>query len=133
MSAEVTVHKVTLDLDAFGRHGVVEVGGTDVANLVRGFTLTSKVNHLTQLTLDLVVTKGAKVDAGALVSVGAETAALLVELGWTPPTNEVAAELDGDIGTEWRSVVFCRNRPGRVCPKGLQPCDPCEINGDPQA
>lgn len=80
--SNVTAYTADIHADIAGR-GAIVVGGMDMSNCVRGFTLSSHVGGVTQLQLELVLP--AKVQAGALVEVDAETHALLVHLGWTPP------------------------------------------------
>ena len=44
-------------VDALGG-GTIEVGGHDISNAVRGFTLTSEVGHMPGILLDLLVFTG---------------------------------------------------------------------------
>jgi len=84
--SEITVRAVDIYAPV-GAGGSIVVGAgegiVDVAKLVAGFTLEGSANTIPELTLRLTLT--AKVRAGAHVQVDAETAALLVELGWTAP------------------------------------------------
>jgi len=79
-----TVYRADIDVSAVGT-GHVKVGDMDLSTLARGFALQAGVGEVTRLSLDLNLFHGAVIAAGAVVEVGAETAALLVELGWTPP------------------------------------------------
>jgi len=80
--------KVSVDARGLGR---VEVDGHDLKG-VRGFTLTSEVGCLPQITLDLhVYDVSTFAEADILVPSGvAET---LVALGWTPPHGQ-------EVGTD---------------------------------
>ncbi|MDX5564142.1 hypothetical protein PYK79_13400 [Streptomyces sp. ID05-04B] len=70
----------------------VEVNGRDVSRTIRGFTLDSKAGHRHQLSLDLVVETG-EIDGQAQAHIPADTAALLVDLGWTPPDDGQPVDL----------------------------------------
>jgi hypothetical protein len=63
----------------------LELDGHNIARQVTGFTLTGEGHQVPQLTLDLIPgdfdVKFPDVDA----AVDADTRALLVRLGWTPP------------------------------------------------
>lgn len=79
MDAEITV-------DAVGR-GELKLGGHDLARQVRGFALVSEAGKRTELHLNI---QAAPVTARGDVAVvlPEELQAVLVELGWTPPTDE---------------------------------------------
>ena len=89
-------------VDALGG-GTVEVGGHDISNAVRGFTLTSEVGRMPGILLDLLVFTGeAEVEGDVKVHVPHETAAALVALGWTPPPRLVKVDgvlAEGDAET----------------------------------
>ena len=81
-------------VDALGG-GTIEVGGHDISNAVRGFTLTSEVGHMPGILLDLLVFTGeTEVEGDVKVHVPDETAAALVTLGWTPPPRLVKVDAD---------------------------------------
>lgn len=77
--------KVQLRLDPTG-HGSVVVDGVDISRGVQGLSLRSRIDHLTELTLDLAVFDVAELDVeGATILVPDGTRDALVALGWTPP------------------------------------------------
>lgn len=84
----VTAYLADIEVSAAGT-GHIKVGDMDLSSLTRGFALHAGVGEVTRLSLDLNLFHGAIVAAGAVIEVGAETAALLVELGWTPPPASV--------------------------------------------
>ncbi|MFI1030747.1 hypothetical protein [Streptomyces sp. NPDC020951] len=77
------------DLD----RATVEIDGQDVSDAVRGFTLRGETGHVHQLTLDLFLTTGGEIDGNTEVHIPAATAALLVDLGWTPPDDGQPVDL----------------------------------------
>lgn len=79
-----TAYRADIEVDVTGK-GHLQVGDMDLSRLTRGFALQAGVGEVTRLSLDLQLFHGAVLKGGAVVEVGAETAALLVELGWTPP------------------------------------------------
>ncbi|MFU0241676.1 hypothetical protein ACKI1J_38800 [Streptomyces scabiei] len=89
-------------VDAVGG-GTIEVGGHDISNAVRGFTLTSEVGHMPGILLDLLVFTGeTEVQGDVKVHVPDETTAALVALGWTPPPRLVKVDgvlTEGDADT----------------------------------
>lgn len=80
-----------ISLDAIGC-GTVEIDGHDVSHTVRGLTLTSEVGCVPQLVLDLA-THTSEIDGQAHVHIPADTAAALVDLGWTPPDDGQPVDL----------------------------------------
>lgn len=77
-------------VDALGG-GTVEVGGHDISDAVRGFTLTGEVGHLPRLDLDLRVFT-IETEGDAQVHIPDDTAAALATLGWTPPPRLVKVD-----------------------------------------
>ena len=77
--------KAEIAVGATGNAGTLVVDGRDISHFTRRLLLTTGVGEVTRLELELLPTKGAAVFADAEVSIGEETAALLVRLGWTPP------------------------------------------------
>lgn len=80
-----------LSLDDIGG-GQVEIDGHDISDTVRGLTLKAGVGRVPQLVLDLRIHTG-EAEAEAVVHVPADTAAALVELGWTPPDDGQPVDL----------------------------------------
>lgn len=80
-----------ISLDATGG-GTVEVDGHDISHTVRGLTLKSDVGSEPQLVLDLTIHTG-EIDGQAHVHIPADTAATLVDLGWTPPDDGQPVDL----------------------------------------
>jgi hypothetical protein len=68
------VHTVTLD-------------GTDISHSLRGAILSIQPGEYPQLTLDPLVIHMDHATTQAHVRLDPETAALLADLGWTPPTG----------------------------------------------
>ena len=62
----------------------IEIDGQNVSDAVVGYRLDGRVGQRHQLTLDLLLHTG-EVDGQAQVHIPPATAALLVDLGWTPP------------------------------------------------
>lgn len=81
----MTTPKVKITADAIGQ-GSIEVDGQDLKG-VRGFTLSSEVGCVPQITLDLHV-YDVSTFAEADILVPANVAATLVKLGWTPPPGQ---------------------------------------------
>ena len=77
-------------LDALGG-GTVEVGGHDISDAVRGFTLTGEVGHMPRLGLDLRLFTS-EVEGDVQVHIPDETTATLAALGWTPPPRLVKVD-----------------------------------------
>lgn len=87
--------------------GTVEIDGTDISHTVQDVTLTARPGQLPTLRLDLVVYT-AEVDGEAVVSVPEETAAALVALGWTPPSEgDPRCTCKLPIGTEYGHTYAC--------------------------
>lgn len=84
-------HAARISLTDPGR-ATVEIDGQDVSDAVRGFTLDGKAGHRHQLVLDLLVDVG-EVSGKAHVHIPPATAALLVDLGWTPPDDGQPVDL----------------------------------------
>lgn len=80
-----------ISLDATGG-GKIEIDGHDVTNTVRGLTLTAGAGCIPQLVLDLAIHTG-EIDGEADVHIPADTAATLVDLGWTPPDDGQPVDL----------------------------------------
>lgn len=80
-----------ISLDAMGG-GTIEVGGHDISDTVRGFTLTGEAGHRPRLTLDLRVFTGEADGGDVQVHIPDDTAATLVALGWTPPPRLVKVD-----------------------------------------
>jgi hypothetical protein len=111
-----TMRRASIRLDALGG-GTVEVGGHDISDAVRGFTLTGEVGHMPRLVLDLRVFTGEAVAEGE-VHIPDETAATLVVLGWTPPPRLVKVDgvlTEGDADTAREAL-----RQMSADPHGLQ-------------
>ena len=70
----------------------IEIDGQDVSDAVRSFTLNSGVGLRHRLTLDLCIETG-DVEGEQAVHIPAATAALLVDLGWTPPDDGQPVDL----------------------------------------
>ena len=85
--------KAEIAVGGTGDTGTVLVDGRDISHFTRRLQLTTGVGEVTRLELELLATKGAAVFAAADVSVDEETAAFLIELGWTPPKHASAAPL----------------------------------------
>lgn len=76
--------------DAAATDASIVVDGQDLANVTRAFTLRSRVGDIPVLTVELQLVAGAELDAaGVVVSLGPETRAALIALGWTPPAEPV--------------------------------------------
>lgn len=84
-------HAARISLSGPGS-ATIEIDGQDVSDAVRGFTLDGKVGHRHQLALDLRVDVG-EANGQADVHIPPETAALLVDLGWTPPDDGQPVDL----------------------------------------
>ncbi|MFM9634759.1 hypothetical protein ACKI10_45340 [Streptomyces galilaeus] len=84
-------HAAHISLTDPGR-AIVEIDGQDVSSVVRGFTLDGKVGNRHELVLDLLVDVG-EVSGKAHVHIPPATAALLVDLGWTPPDDGQPVDL----------------------------------------
>lgn len=80
-----------LSLDGIGG-GKIEIDGHDVTDTVRGITLKAGAGCVPHLVLDLVIHAG-EIDGQADVHVPADTAAALVDLGWTPPDDGQPVDL----------------------------------------
>ncbi|MFI6274296.1 hypothetical protein [Streptomyces sp. NPDC050988] len=89
--AEEPTRTARLSLDAIGG-GQVEIDGHDITDTVRGLTLKAGMGRVPQLVLDLRIHTG-EAEAEAVVHVPADTAAALVELGWTPPDDGQPVDL----------------------------------------
>ena len=87
--AETRAARISLDATGCGK---IEIDGHDVADTVHGLTLKSEVGHVPQLVLDLVIHTG-DIDGQAHVNIPADTAAALVDLGWTPPDDGQPVDL----------------------------------------
>jgi len=87
--AETRTTRISLDATSGGN---VEIDGHDVTDTVHGLTLKSKVGHVPQLLLDLVI-HTSEIDGQAHVHIPADTAATLVHLGWTPPDDGQPVDL----------------------------------------
>ena len=72
--------------------GAVEINGQDVSRAVVGFRLEGQAGYQHRLTLDLLLAV-AEVDGHVVTDVPADTAALLVDLGWTPPDDGQPVDL----------------------------------------
>ncbi|MBK3625931.1 hypothetical protein JHN59_13970 [Streptomyces sp. MBT49] len=70
----------------------IEIDGHDISSAVIGFTLRGQVGYRHQLTLDVLLDTG-EADGDAQVQIPAATAALLVDLGWTPPDDGQPVDL----------------------------------------
>lgn len=70
----------------------IEIDGQDVSDACVGFRLGGAVGQCHQLTLDLRLTYG-DAEGPADVHIPAATAALLVDLGWTPPDDGQPVDL----------------------------------------
>lgn len=81
----MTSRNVKISVDAVGQ-GRIEVDGQGLEG-VRGFTLTSEVGCVPQITLDLLV-YDVSTFAEADILVSSDVAQTLVRLGWTPPPGE---------------------------------------------
>lgn len=81
----MTNRNVQISVDAVGQ-GKIRVDGHDLRG-VRGFTLTSEVGCLPQITLDLHV-YDVSTFAEADILVPSDAAETLVKLGWTPPPGQ---------------------------------------------
>lgn len=106
----------SIRLDALGG-GTVEVGGHDISDAVRGFTLTGEVGHMPRLGLDLRVFTS-EVEGDVQVHIPDETAATLAALGWTPPPRLVKVDgvlTEGDADTAREAL-----RQMNADPHGLQ-------------
>lgn len=85
------MHDVHLKLD--GPRGTITIGGQDVSKGVRGVTLSHTVTEAApRLVLD-VVAEPVEVEGKTHVHIPAATAALLVDLGWTPPDDGQPVDL----------------------------------------
>lgn len=69
-------------------HGSIMIDGQDIGRGLCGFTLESKAGQLPRLVLDLAIfyPYGAVGEMDLVVPEG--TAAALVALGWTPPSED---------------------------------------------
>lgn len=70
----------------------IEIDGQDVSRAVVGFRLDGHVDEAHRLTLDLRLATG-EADGEVVVDIPAATAALLVDLGWTPPDDGQPVDL----------------------------------------
>lgn len=78
--------------DAAATDASIVVDGQDLANVTRAFTLRSRVGDIPVLTVELQLVAGAELDAaGVVVSLGPETRAALIALGWTPPDDAASS------------------------------------------
>jgi hypothetical protein len=75
-----------ISVDAIGR-GCLKLGGHDLSKYVAGFALVAKAGERTQLQLDINASPVLSTCDVAVVLPEA-LRAVLVDLGWTPPTNE---------------------------------------------
>ena len=78
-------HAVRLSLNGPGL-ATVEVDGQDHSSAVTGYSLSGSVREHHELILAVRVDVG-EVDGQAVTRVPADTAALLLGLGWTPPAD----------------------------------------------
>lgn len=80
-----------ISLDATGG-GKVEIDGHDVSHTVRGLTVKAGAGCIPQLVLDLAI-HTSEIDGQAHVHIPADTAATLVDLGWTPSDDGQPVDL----------------------------------------
>ena len=66
----------------------VTLDGTDVSRGLTGLTLRADVDDMPRLTLDVLTLDITKVGGQMEILIPDHTRELLVELGWTPPTDE---------------------------------------------
>ncbi|MDX3024059.1 hypothetical protein [Streptomyces acidiscabies] len=85
------MHTARIALDGPGR-AAIGIDGQDVSKAVTGFTFTGAVGDDHRLTLDLRL-PATEVEGQAHVHIPAATAALLVDLGWTPPHDGQPVDL----------------------------------------
>ncbi len=67
------------------RAATLVVDGKDLSNSARAVTITAEAMAWPQVTLDLVVTKGAQYEGRAIVRLAPDVEEILIGLGWTPP------------------------------------------------
>ncbi|MDX2692946.1 hypothetical protein [Streptomyces ipomoeae] len=80
-------HTARIRLDATGR-GTIEVDGQNLSHATRGLSLHATVDARPQLLLDLRIDTS-EINAEDIdIHIPADTAAALVALGWTPPSEE---------------------------------------------
>jgi hypothetical protein len=65
----------------------IELDGTDVSNAVKGLTLTMKPGQLPTAVLEIPVVDLSSEPGEANVHISDATRDLLVQIGWTPPTE----------------------------------------------
>lgn len=80
----------TARLNLAGRHGTIEIDGTDISRAVHSLTLEASVDELPRLRLELLLLD-VSTTAETQIHVPDETAAALVALGWTPPGEQPPA------------------------------------------
>lgn len=80
-----------ISLDATGG-GKIEIDGHDITDTVCGLTFKAGAGCVPQLVLDLVIHTG-EIDGETDVHIPADTAATLVDLGWTPPDDGQPVDL----------------------------------------
>lgn len=84
-------HTARISFDERG-HDRVEVDGQDLSGAVRGLTINAGAGHVAQVILDLCISSG-EINGEAQVHIPADTAATLVDLGWTPPDDGQPVDL----------------------------------------
>lgn len=77
---------VHIEVSPDGRNGKVVIDGHDIAQSVQGFTVHSRVGHVTQLELSLRALDVTTFEAAHVqVLIDSTTAEYLERAGWTPP------------------------------------------------
>lgn len=68
------------------RRGRLVVAGHDISDQATAIVVAAEARQMPVVTVTLAEVRG-HLEGQALVTVGGVTAALLVELGWTPPVE----------------------------------------------
>jgi hypothetical protein len=78
-----------LHLTPGGYGSTIEIDGQKLTG-VRGIDLSSAINEMPALTLDLII-REVEIDGEVIASVPDKTKATLIKLGWTPPADDPEA------------------------------------------
>lgn len=97
----------------------ITLDGVPITNVITDIEIPNvHVGDLIRVNLGLIVHPGIRLACAAQVGVNDATAALLIELGWTPPVE--ANRLVNDLGEAFGRHVYNHPDPFEACT--LQPC-----------
>lgn len=76
-----------------GMRAKVELDGQDISHCIQGLAVRYDVHNAPTAVLDVVLFRHSEVDAEDMaVEIPDSTAELLVQLGWTPPSQKGAGQ-----------------------------------------